>query len=465
MTEGALGASFRDPSGFIFEQDGTIYRQVNRVYAEDYDRLMSSGLYVELVDRGLLLPHEEVPSPLPDTGGAYRTLRPERIGFISYPYEWCFSQLKDAALTTLRVQRTALRHDMILKDASAYNVQFVRGRPMFIDTLSFARYEEGTPWVGYRQFCQHFLAPLALVAHRDARLLQLLRVHMDGIPLDLARALLPLRAWLNPHLLLHIRFHAGYQRRYAGDTEAASKVRRMSKQSLANVVKALESATKKLQWKAEGTEWAEYYGGSSYEEGAAAHKRAVVAEYLDEIAPSEVWDLGANTGVFSRIAAGRGIETLAFDVDPACVDRNYRQVRKDGETRLLPLLLDLTSPSPALGWAIEERDSIVDRSSADAAMALALIHHLAISNNVPLGRIAAFLARLAGDLIVEFVPKSDPKVAVLLATREDVFPDYTEAGFEAAFGAIFEIERKTRLEGSERTLYRMRRRAPPTSPA
>jgi hypothetical protein len=363
------------------------------------------------------------------------------------------------------VQRAALRHDMVLKDASAYNVQFVRGRPIFIDTLSFARYEEGPPWVGYRQFCQHFLAPLALVAHRDARLLQLLRVHMDGIPLDLARALLPLRAWLNLHLLLHIRFHAGYQRRYEGDRLAASKVRRMSKQSLGNVVKALESATKKLQWKAEGTEWAEYYDGDSYEEGAAAHKRAVVAEYLDEIAPSEVWDLGANTGVFSRIAAGRGIETLAFDVDPACVDRNYRQVRKDGETRLLPLLLDLTSPSPALGWATDERDSIIDRSSADAAMALALIHHLAISNNVPLGHIAAFLARLADDLIVEFVPKSDPKVAVLLATREDVFPDYTEAGFEAAFGAIFEIERKTRLEGSERTLYRMRRRAPPTASA
>jgi hypothetical protein len=465
MTEGALGASFRDPSGFIFEHNGTIYRQVNRVYAEDYDRLMSSGLYAELVDRGLLLPHEEVPSPLPDTVDAYRTLRPERIGFISYPYEWCFSQLKDAALTTLRVQRTALHHDMVLKDASAYNVQFVRGRPMFIDTLSFARYEEGSPWVGYRQFCQHFLAPLALVAHRDARLLQLLRVHMDGIPLDLARALLPLRAWLNLHLLLHIRVHAGFQRRFEGDRSAASKVRRMSKQSLGDVVKALESATKKLQWKAEGTEWAEYYDGDSYEEGAAGHKRAVVAEYLDEIEPSEVWDLGANTGVFSRIAAGRGIETLAFDVDPACVDRNYRQVRKDGETRLLPLLLDLTSPSPAVGWATEERDSIVDRSSADAAMALALIHHLAISNNVPLGRVAAFLARLADDLIVEFVPKSDPKVAVLLATREDIFPDYTEAGFEAAFGAIFEIERKTRLEGSQRTLYRMRRRALPTSSA
>jgi len=425
---------------------------------------MSSGLYAELVDRDLLIPHEEVPSPLPHTDDAYRTLRPERIGFISYPYEWCFSQLKDAALTTLRVQQTALRHDMILKDASAYNIQFVRGRPIFIDTLSFARYEEGAPWVGYRQFCQHFLAPLALVAHRDVRLLQLLRVHMDGIPLDLARALLPPRAWLSLHLLLHIRVHAGYQRRYEGEPDAASKVRRISKQSLGNLVSALESATGKLHWKAKGSEWAGYYDGDSYEEGAAAHKRALVAEYLDEIAPSKLWDLGANTGVFSRIAAARGIDTLAFDVDPACVERNYRQVRKDAETRLLPLLLDLTSPSPALGWAAEERDSI-DRSSADAALALALIHHIAISNNVPLGRVAAFLARLAGDLIIEFVPKSDPKVAVLLATREDVFPDYSEAGFEAAFGTLFEIERKTRLEGSERTLYRMRRRALPTSPA
>jgi hypothetical protein len=463
MIEGALGASFRDPSGFVFEHNGTVYRQVNRVYAEDYDRLMSSGLYAELVDRGLLLPHEEVPSPLADTGDAYRTLCPEQIGFISYPYEWCFSQLKDAALTTLRVQQTALRHDMVLKDASAYNVQFLRGRPIFIDTLSFARYEEGAPWVGYRQFCQHFLAPLALVAHRDARLLQLLRVHMDGIPLDLTRALLPPRAWLNLHLLLHIRVHAGYQRRYAGDTDTASKVRRISKRSLSNLVSALESATKKLHWKAEDSAWAEYYDGDSYEAGAAAHKRALVAEYLDEIAPSQLWDLGANTGVFSRIAAERGIETLAFDVDPACVDRNYRQVRKDGETRLLPLLFDLASPSPALGWAAEERDSIVDRSSADAVMALALIHHIAISNNVPLGHVAAFLARLAGDLIIEFVPKSDPKTAVLLATREDVFPDYTEAGFEAGFGTLFDIERKTRLEGSERTLYRMRRRALPTS--
>jgi len=350
----------------------------------------------------------------------------------------------------------------VLKDASAYNIQFVGGKPHFIDTLSFARYEEGTPWVGYRQYCQHFLAPLALVSYCDARLLQLLRVHMDGIPLDLARSLLPARAWLNLHLLLHIRVHAGYQRRYQSDAASAAKLRPIRRQALAHLVSALESATSRLGWKAAGTEWAEYAAGDSYGETAAAHKRRLVGEYLDEIAPRSLWDLGANTGAFSRIAAERGIDTVAFDADPACVDRNYRQVREEGETHILPLTLDLTNPSPSLGWATRERDSILVRCSADAIMALALVHHIAISNNVPLGHIASFFARLAGDVIIEFVPKSDPKVAVLLATREDVFPDYTEAGFEAAFGAVFDIVRKTRIDGSERTLYRMRRRAAPS---
>jgi len=466
MTDAAIGASFRDPSGFVFEHGGAIYRQVNRIYADDYEHLMTSGLHAELVEKRLLISHEEVASPFPHTGegGAhYKTLLPEQVGFISYPFEWCFSQLKDAALATLRIARIALRHDMVLKDASAYNIQFIEGRPVFIDTLSFERYEEGSPWVAYRQFCQHFLAPLALAAHRDVRLLQLFRVHMDGVPLDLARALLPIRAWLNPHLLLHIRVHANYQRRYEGDTDSASKVRSMSKQALQNLLTALASATKKLHWKAEGTEWADYYDGDSYDEGASDHKRRIVGEFIDAIEPSELWDLGANTGEYSRIAAERGVDTRAFDVDPACVDRNYAAVKKRGETRVLPLLLDLTNPSPAIGWALKERESIAERSSADAVMALALVHHIAISNNVPLLRIAEFFARLAEHLIVEFVPKSDAKVAILLSTREDIFPNYTKTGFEAAFSQLFTIESRIPVEGSERTLYRMRRRA--TSPA
>jgi hypothetical protein len=457
MADEPFGASFRDPSGFVFERGGVLYRQINRSYAAHYEHLMTSGLYEELVRQDLLVAHEEAPEIQGQGADAALTIRPERIGFVSYPYEWCFSQLKDAASTTLRAQKLALRHGMTLKDASAYNVQFQRGRPTLIDTLSFEKHAEGSPWMGYRQFCQHFLAPLALMAHRDVRLAQLLRVHIDGIPLDLARALLPARAWLDLHLLLHIRVHARYQRRYAGVTDAKARARPVSQRSLSALVSALESATRRLEWKPEGTPWAEYYAGDSYSGTSAQHKRQVVAAYLDRVEPAELWDLGANTGELSRLASDRGIRTVAFDVDPACVERSYRQVRESRDTHLRPLLLDLTNPSPALGWANRELSTLLGRRSADAVMALALVHHLAIANNVPLERIARFFADLAADLIIELVPKSDPKVQTLLATREDVFPNYTQEGFEAAFRGLFEIREATPLRDSQRVLYLMRR--------
>lgn len=453
MNEAALGASFRDPSGYLFERDGVLLRSVQPSYASHYDQLMASGLYAALVERSLLIPHEE----LEPGENAYRLLRPERIAFISHPFEWSFGQLQDAALTTLRVAGLALRFGMVLKDASTYNVQFHRGAPIFIDTLSFERYSEGAPWVAYRQFCQHFLAPLALMAHRDVGLSQLLRIHLDGIPLELARKLLPARAWLNLHLLLHIRLQAGFQRRYAKAT-APVRARSLSKKSLQNLIASLQSAVAKLRWRAGGTPWAEYYAGDSYSEDAFSSKREIVARYLDRADPASVWDLGANTGVFSRIAADRGIPTVAFDVDPACVDRNYRDARRQEETCLLPLLMDLSNPSPAIGWALSERESFVERRSADLLMALALIHHLAIAHNVPLAHIAQLFARLAEYAIVEFVPKPDAKVQVLLANREDVFPGYSEAGFEAAFRAHYTIEERSPIRGSERTLYLLRRR-------
>jgi hypothetical protein len=459
MNERSLGASFRDPSGYLFERDGELFRRVRRSYADHYEHLMESGLYTELVERGLLIPHESVDEPRESNTDldSYLTLKPERVDFVSYPYEWSFSQLRDAALLTLQVQQTALRFGMTLKDASAFNVQFHHGAPVFIDTLSFEIYQPDTPWVGYRQFCQHFLAPLALTSYCDVRLAKLLRVCLDGVPLDLARTLLPRRAWLNIHLFMHIKMHAGYQDRYQAVTEKV-KVRPIPKKSLTNLLTALETAVEKLRWKAAGTEWADYYDGDSYSEAADEQKHRIVAGYLDRAQPADVWDLGANTGKYSRLATQRGIRTLAFDVDPACVDRNYRQLRDEGETHLLPLLLDLSNPSPALGWAHDERASLVDRGPADLVMALALIHHLAISNNVPLGRVADWFARLTRRLIIEFVPKNDPKVQQLLANRADVFADYTKEGFESAFARRFETEDRSPIPDSGRVLYLMRRR-------
>ena len=465
MSDRAIGASFRDPSGFIYERDGQIYREVNRSYAADYDQLMSSGLYEVLTSKHLLVSHEEVEPVGAADADHYKTLRPEQVPFISYPYEWCFSELRDAALLTLRLQKLALAHDMTLKDASAYNIQFLNGRPVMIDTLSFARYEEGMAWVGYRQFCQHFLAPLALMSRRDVRLLDLLRLHLDGVPLDLAVSMLPMKTWLSRGLFMHLRVHARYQRNYEGKGDpaaegsegSASKAQVLSRAALGNLVEDLRGVVRNLDWKPAGTEWAEYYCGDSYEEDSLAHKQELVRANLERLQPGVVWDLGANTGVYSRIAAEVGAQVLSFDVDPACVERNYRNVRKEKLQTLLPLRLDLVNPSPSQGWAHEERSSLAARANADCVLALALIHHIAISNNVPLDKIAEYFARLAKNLVIEFVPKSDAKVKTLLATREDVFPRYTREGFEAAFGVYYKTLEAVPIRGSERVLYLLER--------
>lgn len=455
--DGVLASSFRDPSGFLFERDGVLLRHVSPRYREDYEALRGSGLYERLVERGLLLPWDEEP-PRPEDGDAYKVLRPRRLPFVSYPYEWSFSQLRDAALATLAIQRRALEAGLWLKDASAYNVQLLAGRPVLIDSLSFERLRPGEPWPAYRQLCQHFLAPLALMAHRDVRLQQLLRVHLDGVPLDLAARLLPLRARLRPALLVHLVFHARAQRRYAAAPATAARRRGVSLQALRGLVDHLERAVRGLRWRPRGTEWADYYEKIHYGEEALERKRELVGELLERVAPSTVWDLGANTGLFSRLAAERGAFVVAFDLDPAAVERAYLEVRREREERLLPLLLDLTNPSPNLGWANRERSTLEERGPADLVMALALVHHLAIGNNVPLPEIADWLARLGRHAIVEWVPKEDPMVRRLLAHREDVFPGYTPEGFETAFGRHFEVQAREALPGTSRTLCLLRRR-------
>lgn len=455
----SLGASFRDPSGFLFSRGGILYRQVNRAYADDYSRLMESGLYEKLVKAGLLVAHAEVDEKPADPSLAFKIIQPVRVPFISYPYEWPFSQLKDAALATLSIQKRALKVGMSLKDASAYNIQFVHGKPVLIDTLSFEIYREGKPWDAYRQFCQHFLAPLALMSHVDIRLGQFLRVYIDGVPLDLASRLLPASTRLNFGLLTHIHIHASAQTRYAdADVKSAAPKGGMSKNAFIGLIESLEGAVKKLTWKPVGTEWGNYYDITNYSDSAFAHKKEIISDWLKKITPASVWDLGANNGEFSRLASAAGIQTVAWDIDPSAVEQNYLRVKTEKEKDLLPLVLDLTNPSPALGWANEERDSLGQRGPVDAVFALALIHHLAISNNVPLPRLADFFAGLCQWLVIEWVPKSDSQVQKLLRTRRDIFNGYTREGFESAFAKRFHVREAVDVNQSERRMYLLERR-------
>jgi len=456
-----LPSSFRDPSGFLYTLEEVIYRQVNVSYKQYYDELIESGLYDSLVGKGWLIPHQEVSLPEREPGHCYKTLRPEQIPYISYPYEWCFSQLKDAALLTLNVQLEALRHGMILKDASAYNVQFHKGKVVFIDTLSFESYNNGDPWVAYRQFCQHFLAPLVLIVNCDFRLLHLLRTYIDGIPLDLTSQLLPLKSWFNYSILVHIHLHAKTQKQFENSARRTDRTRKisMSKVRLEGLISSLQSAVQNQNWKPASTEWGDYYAETNYVDKSMQHKEELVSRLLNECGKSETpiaADFGANTGKFSRLAVDAGYYVLSQDIDEVAVEENYRKTLSNKEDSVLPLMLDLTNPSPGLGWASAERMSYIDRQKADVGMALALIHHIAISNNIPLDSVADLFSKVCRYLIIEFVPKSDSQVERLLATREDVFPDYNQTGFETAFLPFFDTLQKISIEDSERTLYLMR---------
>ncbi len=453
-----LPSSFRDPDAYVFRDNGRIRRRIAASGRPNFQMLMTSGLYDALTADGSLTPHELIE----DTGEAC-VIEPLQIPFVSYPYEWSFSMLKDAALLTLHVQTMARQHGMTLKDATAFNVQFLDGKPIFIDTTSFAEYIPDTPWDAYRQFCQHFLAPLLLITYRDHRLLSLFRNYLDGIPLDLASSLLPWRTRWRPSIYLHLHLHAAMQKKHASDGEQETPVARQRptvKQAQAQaMLDNLKNLIESLSWQPAGTEWGDYYDFTNYSEEGLSAKKDIVCRFLDDVKPSSLWDLGANNGLFTRLAAERAIPSVAFDIDPAAIEKNYLYLKENRLPCLLPLVCDLCNPSPGLGWANAERDSLAQRGPVDAVLALALIHHLAISNNLPLPKIAEFLASIAKDLLIEFVPKTDSKVKILLATRPDIFPEYDFEHFLAAFSQRFAILKQSPIPNSDRIVVHLRRLA------
>lgn len=448
--------SFRDPSGFVFENNGNIFRAISPSYKNNFGKFIDSGLYDHLCDKGLIIRFNETPSGI---GGIWKTIQLERIPFISYPYEWSFSQLKNAALTTLDIQLIALEHGMSLKDSSAYNIQFFRGNPIFIDHLSFEKLEEGKPWSAYRQFVMHFLGPLALMSKADVRHGLQLRNFIDGLPLDYISNTLPKTTWLNPNLLMHIHLHAALQKKYS-DTNATDikkarekiKATSLSLNSLKNLIHSLKAATASLRLPSLNTEWANYYEDTNYTQVAFNFKKDAVNRIAERFSPKVACDLGANDGEFSRILSKYAGFVISADIDPLAVNKNYERSRFRAESSIIPVLQDLCNPSPSLGWSNNERSSFIERARCDFVMGLALIHHLCIGNNIPMAYVAGLFRSLAQVALVEFVPKEDSQVIRLLSARRDIFVDYTlencTKAFKEHYGKVENIE----IPESSRTL-------------
>lgn len=457
--------SFRDSSGFVFYSESIPYRAICSLYRDTYTFFMNSGLYGALVEKGYLIPHRPVSEHQASVffqefadSRIFKFIQPDLVPFISYPYEWCFSQLKAAALLTLKIQEEALKHGMVLKDASAYNIQFIGSRAVFIDTLSFEILDVEKPWMAYKQFCQHFIAPLALAKYKNPELQQLSRLYMDGIPLKLTSILLPYSSYFNSALAIHIHLHSKIESRYGGNgfkAENKSKLQTTKKKQL-GIVHHLQDGVRSLDLKSSISTWSAYYADNSYSENAFAEKKNLVENWVAEINPATTWDIGCNTGVFSEIAALKSKYTLAFDFDHRSIEDFYKKVQQQESCNLLPLVIDIAHPSPSIGWAGEERKSLAERGPADLILALALIHHLAISHTIPFFKIAGFLSKCTRDLIIEFVPKDDKQTQRLMVTRNDVFDEYHLEGFLNAFSKYFSIVKRNTIADSGRELFWMR---------
>lgn len=450
-------ASFRDPGGFVFEVEGELFRNIDASCKEDFDLATSTDLYNTLFERKLLIPHNIVhPENFRINNSAY-VIKPKRLQVITYASEWSYSQLKDAAILTLDVLETALRYNLILKDGSSSNVQFSGHSPIFIDTLSFTRYNEGAPWLGYRQFCEHFIAPLSLAAHLGVDLLQLNRIGCGGINLSLASRLLPARSLLNPSILLHIHLHAKYIDTHRQRLKVGQQQRQVSRKNLLAMIDHLRGFLTDLRLpKDKKTQWQDYEFETHYSIGSRKSKLELVKEFIAVAMPSVVWDIGANAGLYSHEISSESCLVLSLDSDYAAIEKNYLRVKELKISNVFPLFFDAADPAADSGWASNERPGLLKRIKPDCIVALAVIHHLAITHNVPLEKIASYFAHLGEWLIIEFVPPDDQKVMALPDTGGKLHYSYPD--FRDGFARYYCVMREQKIEESGRTLLLMRKK-------
>jgi hypothetical protein len=437
--------SFRDPSGKVFSIDGEIYRSIFAPGVKDFEAARDAGMYRRLISAGLLTPYEEIAERDFTPEGTVHCLHHPRLPFVSYPWEWSFSMLKDAALLHLDIMEQLVPQGFWLRDASAFNVQYDGDRLRLIDTLSIGQRIPNSPWVAYRQFCAHFLAPLAMAAYGDVRTLGLWRNYIDGYPLDLAVNMLP--AWRRylPGLLMHLTLHARFQNRADRKEDLGKQVTartpKVSDTGLIGIIRSLRHVLTGIRWKRSSKIWESYKDIRTYQAEDVAAKSEYVEKIVRRLRPGIVWDLGANVGEFSMIAAAGGAFVVSVEGDPACVEHLYQRVFHTKETKhVLPLTMDLANPSPGLGWDSCERFSLKERGPADLLLALALIHHLVFSSCVPLESIAKWVSSLTKYALIEFVPPTDPMVQKLLQNRGANHLPYDLNVFLSSFNAYFHIE-------------------------
>ncbi len=450
-------ASYRDPDGFIFWNKDELYRQVNKSYAANYRVLLESGLYRRLTEKSWLIPHEAINENFTGSQDWLITLKPWRIPFVSYPYEWSFDMLKDAALLTLDITKEAMESGMILKDATPFNIQFYQGRPILIDTLSFEEYQERNPWNAYKQFCECFLFPLLLSSYTKTPWQKMLAIYPDGIPVETVAATLPLRSKCNINVWLHVFLQKNIRNRQNNTPAPEHKDFGFSKSKMTTLLNGLYAFIAGLKYKQKQV-WDNYYGATILGEGYLQEKENVFNSFLERLSINTAIDIGTNDGYFAHIVASKAQLVLAIDSASNCINQLYLAQKTKEQANVLPLVVDIANPTAAIGFRNQERDSFLNRVKADLVIALALTHHLNFSNNIPLDKQADFFSSLTQKFIViEFIPLEDEKVTIVTDRKKGEGHRYDAIYFEDVFSMRFIIHRRHTLK-NRRILYLMEKK-------
>jgi len=451
----AHSSSFRDPSGYVFAENGEIKRAINPIYFKQYKALTNSGFYNNLFKNELLIRHEEV-----ENTEEQIVISAEKIPFITYPYEWSFNMYKEAALLTLKIQKYSLEHGFSLKDASAFNVTFYKGKAVFIDTLSFDFYDEDSPWRAYKQFITHFFGPLVLAHYHGAQQLKLLSNFIDGIPVKMISSMLPFSTKLSPMLYSNIHLLAKLEDKHNEDYKGETKAASLSKKGLLNIIESLYDYIKKLGLK-EHSEWGNYYNKTNYTDDAFVKKSEIINTWIETVGPKSLIDIGGNDGTFVR-KLNDPIETaLVCDIDNNAIDFNHKTMKLNKEQFMLPFLLDVLNPSDSIGLNNKERDSFLNRIkefAPDVTLVLAVIHHMSLSGNVPFSESAKFFSSFSKHLIIEFPKRDDSWVQRLLKSKadfENYFDFYNIENFKKCYSDYFNIQDEVSIINSNRVLFLM----------
>jgi SAM-dependent methyltransferase len=445
--------SYRDTAARVVKKESGYYRYIFNEYKTEYDHLMQSGLYQELTQKELLIEHQEIQIDTDDPK-VFKLLYPTQIPFQSYPFEWSYTQWRKAILAYLRINHIALKYGMILKDATPYNFYLIGGKTVMFDTSSFMFFNENDSWIAYRQFCEEFLSPVALMHYNGAEWSKLTMANLRGMPLSFVSKQLPIKSWFNLTTLLHIHLHS----KYLGNNESKEIENKKNKGFTLEKIKSLQKMifntittwNKSHQYT---NHWSTYYENDIESQEYLKDKEATIRKWLEIIKPKSVLDLGANTGKFSFIAAEYAERVISLEGDENCVDEIEEKISIKN-SNVFTLLGNVAKPSPTIGFLNRGTESIYKRGSSDVVLGLALVHHLHISNRLSFEQISLIFASFSNEyLIVEFIPITDNKVQILINGKSINLMDYNENNFIKALSSWFLIKEAISLKESGRRLF------------